>query len=555
MIEAGAARRPIARLEPTVIERIAAGEVIDSPDAVVRELVDNALDAGARRVQVELRRGGLDLIRVADDGEGLDPVELPMAFERHSTSKLRTLEELGRIQTLGFRGEALAAIAAVAEVGVLTAVAGEGAAWAVLVRDGRCDEPRRSARERGMTVTVRALFAGTPARLRFQREQRAEVAAIARRVRWTALAQAGVRFELTVDGRLLFQSAGRGQLAQALAEAQGDEVRHHLVQLGPLQLGPYLVEGLLTGGGLTRPSRQHLALFVNRRRVRVAEIEAGLETAYQGLLPRGRHPIGALFVTAPGWAVDLNLHPSKEQVRLEDQVGLAASLGEAVRAALSAAGREPDALQLFDAATMTRPRQVAEATPLWEIGPATITTPRYLAQLQQALLLCEGRQGLILVDQHRAEERVIFERLRRGQRTTPGQSLLEPAIVEVPAAQVELIEARLADLETIGFICERFGDRAYRLRAAPALPESGDLLTFASEALALASERDEYWRDRLLATVACRSAVKKGRPLGATRAAELLEDLFLAEEPAICPHGSPIVLQLSRPFLRRQFRW
>jgi DNA mismatch repair protein MutL len=231
-------------------------------------------------------------------------------------------------------------------------------------------------------------------------------------------------------------------------------------------------------------------------------------------------------------------------------------LCQAVRAALSAAGREPAALESFDRlAQATRGRQAAESEPLWEIGPAAVPPPRYLAQLHQALLLCETRQGLVLVDQHRAHERIIFERLRRGQNATPGQSLLEPAIVDVPGDQVDLIEARLADLASIGFVCERFGDRAYRLRAAPALPDSGDLLAFAAEALRLASERDDFWRDRLLATVACRSAVKKGRPLGAPRAVELLEDLFLTDEPSICPHGSPIVLQLSRPFLRRQFRW
>lgn len=552
----GARRRPIAVLEPVVVDRIAAGEVVDRPDAVVRELIDNALDAGAGLVQVELRGAGLDLIRVADDGEGIPADQLELAFERHSTSKLRALDELAALDSFGFRGEALPSIAAVAEVELASSTGGSGPGQRILLRDGQPAAQGAAARERGTTVWVRGLFSRLPARLQFLRDPRAEVAAIARRVRWCAVAHPGVRFELIVDGRCLFRSGGSGRRELALVEAQGDDVRDRLAELPGARIGPYEVEGLLSVGGLSRPSRQHLALFVNGRRVGVRALDAAIESAYAGLLPGGRHPVGAVFVQAPPGTVDLNVHPSKEKVRLRDEQVLAAGLQQRVRAVIAASPGEPEQLEAFE---LERPRPTARAVSasrgLWEAASAGPSVPRFLAQLHGALLLCEARQGLLLIDQHRAHERILFERLKAAGQAEAAQPLLEPAIIEVGPGRVPLIEDRLPDLQALGFGVERFGDHAYRLRSAPVLPDAGELLTFAADALELAGERDEFWRERLLASVACRSAVKKGRPLPPLQAVGLIEDLFHAAEPTTCPHGSPIVLQLSRPFLRRQFRW
>ena len=552
----GARRRPIAVLDPTVVGRIAAGEVIDRPGAAVRELIDNALDAGASLVQIELRGAGLDLIRVADDGEGIPGDELELAFERHSTSKLGSLDELPEVATFGFRGEALPSISAVAEVEVASSTGGAAPAQRVLLRDGRVTARGAAARERGTTVWVRGLFANLPARLRFLREPRAEVAAVARRVRWCAVAHPGVRFQLIVDGRPLFRGSGSGRRDVALIEAHGDDIRERLAELPAGRVGPYEVDGFLTVNGLTRPSRQHLALFVNGRRVRVQALESAVEAGYSGLLPGGRHPVGAIFVQAPPGTLDLNVHPSKEKVRLRDEAALAAGLQERVRALIAALPGEPEELETFE---LERPRastrSVAETGTLWDTPGAGPSIPRFLAQLHGALLLCEGRQGLLLVDQHRAHERVLFERLKEAGRPEAAQSLLEPAIIEVRPAQVQLIEDRLAELQTLGFEIERFGDHAYRLRSAPVLPEAGELLAFAADALDLAGERDEFWRERLLASVACKSAVKKGRPLPPLQAVTLIDDLFHAAEPTVCPHGSPVALHLSGGMLKRLFRW
>ena len=547
-------RHPIRPLERAVVEQIAAGEVVDSPDAVVRELVDNALDAAASRVQVELRRGGLDLVRVADDGLGIPAGDVELAFEHHATSKLRSLDELGRLSSLGFRGEALPAIAAAGEVELVSST-GQSSAVRVLLRDGRLVERGVAARERGTTVFVRGLFAGLPARLRFLRAQRAELAAIARRIRWYAVAQPGVRFELIADGRPLFRSRGAGRRDQALVEGLGEECRGALLESGPRQCGPFSISAWLTGRGLTRPSRQHLAVFVNGRRARVPGLEASIEQAYRGLLPAGRHPLGAIWVEAEPGVVDLNVHPSKEEIRVLDQETLVEGLSELVRELLAGSALEPERLQPVRAGPgRGGSGRLAETEALWEL-PAEARPPRYLGQLHGALLLCEAPAGLYLIDLHRAHEWVLYERLRSDRQPPPAQGVLDQTIVDVAAGEVARIEARLDELRGLGFDYQRIGEAAFRLCSAPFLPEPAEALLFAREALSMAAEQDAFWRDRLLATVACRSAVKKGRGLPPAAAVALIGELFHRGPPTLCPHGSPLMLQLSRPFLGRQFRW
>jgi DNA mismatch repair protein MutL len=387
-------------LDRAVVERIAAGEVVDGPDAVVRELVDNALDASARLVQVELRRGGLDLIRVADDGHGLEPDEIGLAFAHHTTSKLRSLDDLQRLETLGFRGEALPSIAAAAEVELVSSIGADGATRA-LVRGGRIVERGPAGRQPGTTIWVRGLFAGLPARLRFLRGARAEVAAVARRLRWYAVAHPDVRLELIADGHPVFKARGAGRRELALAEALGADLSAALVSVGPESVGDYQIEALLSARGVTRPSRQHLALFVNRRRVRVPAVDAALEAAYRGLLPSGRHPIGAIWIEAGPGAVDVNVHPAKEEIRLRDEAALAEAVASLLRGALAGSALEPEALQSVHLTDRAASRQLGESEPLWEL-PAGPGPPRYLAQLHGSLLLCEARNGLYLIDLHRA---------------------------------------------------------------------------------------------------------------------------------------------------------
>ena len=569
------ARRPIAILAPEVAERIAAGEVIERPVSVVRELVDNALDAGASDVRVDIQGGGLRLIRVADDGCGIAPEELELAFARHATSKIGGPADLLEIRTLGFRGEALPSVAAVSEVDVASAIDDGGRAATLGLRGGRVERRGTRGRPRGTTVWVRNLFQALPARLKFMRNPRVESAAIGQLVRRYALARPEIRFALTLDGHPSLRTSGSGRLDLALAEVFGRDAAACLLPLPERRAGAARVTGRISGPGLSRPNRQHLILFVNRRWARCAALQQALEAAYRPLFPPGRHPVAVLFVELPPGAVDVNVHPSKAEVKLLWERELAEALGEAIRELLGRSPRRPDDEQDFAlAATQYRlpspTRRLAEGPGLWEqegdeegqdrpkAMPRTLEL-RLIGQLQNTVLLAEGRSGLFLVDQHRAHERVIYERLAARHVAgdadgDQGQYLLEPVVLELSPARAELLAGRLDALARLGFACERFGGHSFLVRAAPDLPDTAPNVGLAEVLEDAASESDD-WRERLLIRLACRSATRRGKSLALTEGRALLDQLAHSATPAVCPHGAPIVLQFNRRFLERQFAW
>jgi DNA mismatch repair protein MutL len=331
------ARAPIRVLRPRDAERIAAGEVVERPASVVKELVENALDAGARAIRVEVRGGGLRLVRVVDDGCGIPADEIALAFQRHATSKIRGVDDLDQLATLGFRGEALPSIAAVAEVVVLTATEGEELGCEALVRSGTVVFLAPRPRARGTTVSVRYLFQTVPARLKFVASARHEVAAIGALVRRFALAYPDVRFGLWLEGRVAWQSSGDG-LDATLAEVYGSAVAEALRPLPPLEVADSQWRGYLSERHVTRPNRGGLTLVVNGRWVEVRELLAAVEAAYRPLLPRGRHPIAVLYGTLPASAVDVNVHPAKTEIKFLHGAALAQALAGWVREAL---GRGP----------------------------------------------------------------------------------------------------------------------------------------------------------------------------------------------------------------------
>ena len=340
--------QPMIRvLPPEIAERIAAGEVIERPVSVVKELVDNALDAGASDVRVDVESGGLRLIRVADDGHGIRPEQLELAFQRHATSKIDNVRDLLEIATLGFRGEALPSIAAVAEVDVASSVDDGGRAATLGIRAGKVERRGSRGRPRGTTVWVRNLFQPIPARLKFTRNPRAESAAISQLVRRYALARPEVRFSLTLDSHPSLKTSGSGRLELALAEVLGQEVASCLLPLPERTVGAGRLTGFVSAPGLSRPNRQSCILFVNRRWVAVPALQTALEAAYRPLLPPGRHPIVVLFVEVPAGAVDVNVHPSKAEVKLLWEADLAAAVSEAVKEAIGRSPRRPDDEQDF----------------------------------------------------------------------------------------------------------------------------------------------------------------------------------------------------------------
>jgi DNA mismatch repair protein MutL len=581
VFQVGPALPRIHVLPPEIAERIAAGEVIERPVSVVKELVDNALDAGASDVRIDVEGGGLRLIRVADDGHGIPQDQLELAFQRHATSKIDDVRDLLEIATLGFRGEALPSIAAVAEIDVASSTDDHGRAATIGMRVGKVERRGSRGRPRGTTVWVRNLFQPIPARLKFTKNPRAESAAISQLIRRYALARPEVRFALTLDGHPSLKTSGSGRLETALAEVLGQEVASCLLPLPERTVGAGRLTGFVSAPGLSRPNRQSCIVFVNRRWVAAPALQQALESAYRPLLPPGRHPIVVLFVEVPPGAVDVNVHPSKAEVKLLWEADLAAALGETVKEVIGRSPRRPDDEQDFAlAATQYRlptpSRRAAERSgsdSLWELDKATPSLQlKLIGQHQNTVLLCEGRGGLYIVDQHRAHERIIYEQLsarhaaeqaeaeaagdhQSGGPGGPGaQYLLEPVVMELPPGRAEVLGDRLSALEALGFSCERFGGHSFLVRSTPDVPESSTRAAL-SEVLEEASDERDDWRERLLIRLACRSAIRRGKQLTLPESTRLLEQLSRAATPAVCPHGAPIVLHFGRKFFERQFAW
>jgi DNA mismatch repair protein MutL len=569
------ARHAIRLLSPTVAQRIAAGEVIERPASVVKELVENALDAGARGVRVDVRGGGLSLIRVGDDGVGIPPGDLWLACQRHATSKLAG-DDLERVRTLGFRGEALPSIAAVAELTIVSATEDDGLGRRLVVRDGRAaiDEP--APRPRGTTVTARYLFHNVPARLAAAGRAQTEIAQIGQTVRRLALAAPDVRFAFFVEDRLAVQTGGSGDLATTLVEVYSPSLAGSVLPLGPVEVAGARIDGVVCGPETTRPGRGQVNLIVNGRWVQPRGLLALIETAYRPVLPRGRHPVAALAVEVAPDRVDVNVHPSKQEVRLLDERAIGTALGELVKGAL---GRRPIPLTtgfVTGVDAIVRPTSMAEEHVAYD-DLAPILTPglpplRLIGQIQNRLLLLEGEVGLYLVDQHRAHERILFERLAatHGGAGPEPVALPEPLLIELRPSQVARFGSRLDELAALGFECEVFGGRAFLLRAAPLLPgvlpgAAGEGLTGLGEPdelvptlLALADEEaadGETWRERLLVQLSCRTAVRRGRPLDRPAMRALVDGLGRTGAPAVCPHGSPLLMHVSGDLLERQFDW
>ncbi len=561
-------RSPIVVLPSEVAERIAAGEVIERPASVVRELIDNAIDAAATEIAVELRGGGLELIRVTDNGDGIPDGEVELAFQRHATSKIRAEADLLALESLGFRGEALPSIAAVADVALVTRIAEAASGVAVEIRGGHVVRRAPAARQPGTTVTVRHLFRNVPARLKFLPAGRTESLVVGQLVRRAALARPAVRFTLSLDGHLAFRSSGSGDLRAAIAEVYGSAVAETMVPLASDGADPVMVAGLLGGRSATRPSRAQITLIVNGRAVANPDLMSALENAYRPLLPRGRHPIAVIMLTMLPADVDPNVHPAKAEVRFARQAEVAAVLERTVREALTAAPAQPERERDFSLiggqpTLALPPGRVRERRSAWgarpdgEHGdPLPVDRLRVVTQVQGALILAEGPNGLYLVDQHRAHERSIFERLLRADRgrEADAQALLEPLLLELPAHRAARLEERRGELERIGFVVERFGERAFLVRAIPADVGQGDVPWLEGLIDEAAAEGESWWQ-RLLISLSCRTAIRRGEALGPSRMEGLLRDLAETSVPAACPHGSPLVLHVGDDFLARQFGW
>ena len=569
--------RRIRQLPPEVAARIAAGEVIERPVSVVRELLDNAIDAGGKRIRVTITEGGLQSIEVSDDGRGIAPDQIEVAFERHATSKIAGTADLRRVTTLGFRGEALGAIAAAAEVEIVTRAEEEPVGVAALLVDR--EVVRRSARAApvGTTITVRELFAKVPARRSFLGSAASEGRQITTLVSHYALAYPGIAFRLEA-GRRPFSTSGDGNLRHAVAAVYGAEQGEAMLDVAHEE-NDIVVSGLAGPPSLHRGNRSGIALFVNGRWVQSAALRFAVSDAYQSELPGGRYPVASVALQLPTEAVDVNVHPAKAEVRFRDQRGVARVLRHSIVRALEGAGAVGWSLggsaAARDAPTETprpslrerlQPPESAQAALRGDLAPAasgteartqreTLPLLRVVGQVATTYVVAEGPDGMYLIDQHAAHERVVFDRLKGRTAEEAVQPLLEPVLVELDRTATAVFEEHGGHLERLGLALEPFGDASCLVRAAPVGFGDGDIAGGLRAMLEkLGDERrvsDPF--DRAAATVACHSSVRAGMALSLEEMRQLIEDLSATASPRTCPHGRPTLVHVRQETLDRQF--
>jgi DNA mismatch repair protein MutL len=566
---------PIRILSPDVASKIAAGEVVERPASVVKELLENSLDAGATQIAIEVQGGGVRLIRVVDNGAGIAPEEVDLAFERFATSKVSTADDLEGISSLGFRGEALPSIAAVSEVTMVTRSKDELSGIFVNIKDGAILEKAKRGCPIGTTVTVRNLFRNVPARLKFLKSTATENGHISNLVAQYSLAFPEVRFTLLIDGRTAFRSTGSGNLREVLGAVYGLDVAKAMLMIetkegaDPLLPG---VTGFISPITLTRASRSYLSFFVNRRWVQNRMLSYALEEAYQGLLMVGRHPLAVINISLLPQELDVNVHPTKSEVRFRNERDVFSAVQKAVRNSLTAQAPMPtlDTLPQPMATSQAerlpafaaRPEEVVTRAPLATLPqspePVAKSLPilRVVGQMANTYVIAEGPDGMYLIDQHAAHERVLFEKIRneRSRRAVEVQGLLQPVTVELTVRQQELMESQAEALSEYGFGIEHFGERTYLVRSVPAVLRGQNVVQSLVEVLDFLSEGEKGdRREEIAISLACHGAVRAGQALSHEEMLDLIRQLEQASQPRTCPHGRPTMIYLSSSQLEKGF--
>ena len=560
-------------LDPKVVSQIAAGEVVERPASVVKELVENSLDAGSSQISIEVRGGGVSLIRVMDNGVGIPSGEVEIAFARYATNKVGSLEDLESISSLGFRGEALPSIAAVAEVDMVTCAAGETAGTYLSLKDGAAVGRGSQGRSPGTTVTVRNLFRKLPARLKFLKSPATENSRIAQVVSQYALAFPEVKFALFIDGRMALTTPGSGRLIDSVTQVYGLEVAQNMLEVksrgwqGKAAVASPVVTGMVGSPAISRSSRGYLSLFVNRRWISSRLLARAVEEAYHGLLMEGKHPVAIINISLPAEEVDVNIHPTKIEVKFGNEHVAFATVQRAVRQALIELVPVP---KIEEVATpyISPPRQVSwtsviggdSLTGLAPVAPQTpaVSLPalRILGQLLSSYIIAEGPDGLYLIDQHAAHERILFEKIKqqRSRQEVEVQGLLEPVTFEVNPQQEEVLKSHYENLAEFGFTIEPFGDRTYLVRAVPVLLYDQDWVGMLRELLdSLSGEDKDDWREKVAISIACHSAVRAGQTLTNDEMRQLIRQLEPVATPHTCPHGRPTMVRLSSGQLKKEF--
>ena len=592
-----------------VANQIAAGEVVERPASVAKELVENSIDAGATRITIEIEAGGRRLLKVSDDGEGMVRDDAVLAFERHATSKIRETEDLGAIGTLGFRGEALASIASVARVELTTCVDGAGAASRVTIDGGRMRDVKDAAHPRGTTIAVRDLFFNIPARRKFLRSEATETYHLTNLVTHYALAHPEIAFTFVNNGREVVRAAPAKDLRERAYQIFGAEFLENLLEVNGGDTQVARVTGYVSAPRDRRTSRDSQYLFVNRRFVRDRMIGRALSEGYRSILPHGVYPAALLFIETPLEEVDVNVHPAKTEVRFRRSAAVADAVREAVRFALASASYVPPAepapiVTATAAVSSVAPQPRIEFVPLppppppvivprppveasgeeiardievmiqsatqsvqsvalpplnsaeklaREVTPESLSTNiRPLGQLDESFIIATDDEGLLLIDQHVAHERVLFDKYRalEAERRTESQQLLVPETFDLTPAQAAVFDDLVPELEKYGFELMRLSGRTVAVKAIPADLPTGEARNMLAELLDTVdaekkSAARDTMRDEIAASLACHAAIKVNMSLTPEKMRWLIDRLLQTSSPTTCPHGRPVILRLK----------
>jgi len=571
-------------LPEEVASQIAAGEVVERPASVVKELVENSLDAGATQISVSIADAGKSLIQVTDNGSGVEINELPLAVARHATSKLEKVDDLFHIQTLGFRGEALASIASVSRMTMLSKTRSNQVGGRLKMEGSQQILIEKAASTNGSTVIVEDLFFNVPARLKFLKTDSTEKQQIETLVSRYALAFPSVNFELKSDGKTVLQTTGKGDKREVLYQIYGLDIGKQLIET-QFQEGEYQVSGFISPANLTRSNRKEIIFFINGRWIQDTNLNTALVQGYHSLLMVGRFPMGTLFITIPAEEVDVNVHPAKAAVRFRQPDRLFALIQRTVKRTLlannpfpeinlptwewrssSPGGSQPD-FSISGAITHDSPKgtdpQTAQQGSASGFGSTSGEIPRLpllrvVGQVALAYIIAEGPDGLYLIDQHAAHERVLFEKITSSKtQKSQSQPLLEATKLDIPSAKAHSLTEMLPTLNHLGFSIENFGGSSFLVRAIPALFTGTDptrlvfsvIEEFEEDESPLAKELEK----RLAARICKKAAVKAGKLLSIEEQRRLVEDLERCENPRNCPHGRPTMIHLSAALLERQF--
>jgi len=575
---------PIHILPDAVASQIAAGEVVERPASVVKELLENSLDASASRIAILIQQAGKQLIEVTDNGAGIPSEEVSLAVTRHATSKLTSAADLFAIRTLGFRGEALASVASVSHSTLTTRTGSEEIGSKLVVDGGDIGKLERLAFPVGTTVRVENLFSNVPARLKFLKTDATERQQIHSLVTRYALAYASVQFTLVDDGKIVLQTSGSGDRREVLASLYGVETARQMLEV-VFDDGEIKIEGFTSPLALTRSNRKEMTFFINGRWVQDTSLNAALVQAYSGMLMVGRFPISVLFVHLQPEEVDVNVHPAKAEVRFRSSDKVFSAVQRAVRRAVMAyspipaispqrlwgtpasqsSGTSPretgldwQMAQEVDIPETEHTAALQAAVPPASLSGTNLPLLRLIGQIGATYIVAEGPDGLYLIDQHAAHERVLFEKLmKQRSNAVIMQPLLQPVTVQLAPHQAAILADSLDTLNKLGFQVEEFGGNTFRIRALPAVFSSSDPESLLRAVVEEIEEDESPMQSEIEARIASRvckrAAIKGGTIMAQEEQHALLRELEKCQSPRTCPHGRPTMIHLSVDVLERQF--